>query len=47
MHLNENVVDVNYHVFVRERVGGHELKETHRMRYLFLPEIELLLREQG
>jgi SAM-dependent methyltransferase len=49
MHPNENVVDVNYHVFVREKASGEvaELKETHRMRYLFLPEIELLLRETG
>jgi SAM-dependent methyltransferase len=47
MHANENVVDVNYHVFVREKSSGNvkELKETHQMRYLFRPEIELLLRE--
>ncbi|RPI35990.1 MAG: class I SAM-dependent methyltransferase [Nitrospiraceae bacterium] len=49
MHPNENVVDVNYHVFVRDKASGEvaELKETHRMRYLFRPEIEVLLRETG
>ncbi|SPQ00562.1 Methyltransferase type 12 [Candidatus Sulfobium mesophilum] len=49
MHPNDNVVDVNYHVFVRYKASGEvqELKETHRMRYLFLPEVELLLRETG
>jgi SAM-dependent methyltransferase len=49
MHPNENVVDVNYHVFVRDKVSGEveEVKETHRMRYLFRPEIEILLKETG
>lgn len=48
MHPNENVVDVNYHVFVRDKASGgvSELKETHRMRYLFRPEIEAFLREK-
>lgn len=42
---NENVVDVNYHIFVRDVTSGdvEELKETHRMRYLFSPELEDLL----
>jgi SAM-dependent methyltransferase len=49
MHPNQNLVDVNYHVFVKEKASGkvEELKETHRMRYLFLPEIDLLLRKTG
>lgn len=49
MHANENIVDVNYQVFVREKAGGAvgELRETHRMRYLFRPEVELLLGETG
>jgi hypothetical protein len=49
MHPYENVVDVNYHVFVRDRASDEvsELKEAHRMRYLFLPEMELFLREAG
>lgn len=49
MHPNDNLVDVNYHVFVRDKNSDavEELRETHRMRYLFRPEVELLLREAG
>jgi SAM-dependent methyltransferase len=49
MHPNENVVDVNYHVFIKEKAGKqvNELQETHRMRYLFKPEIERFLAETG
>ena len=44
MHPNRNVVDVNYAVFVEDKNSGavHELRETHPMRYLFLPELSLL-----
>lgn len=49
IYPNENLVDVNYHILIREKTSGEveELRETHRMRYLFYPEIELLLREAG
>jgi len=49
MHPNDNLVDVNYHVFIRDKASGavEELRETHRMRYLFRPEVELFLREAG
>lgn len=42
LHPNKNRVDVNYHVFVRDRATNAviELKETHAMRYFFKPEIE-------
>lgn len=45
LHPNENVVDVNYHIFVRDKQSGtvDEIRETHRMRYLFLPEIKTML----
>lgn len=45
MHVNENVVDVNYTVFIEAKETGRmeQVCETHRMRYLFLPEIEKLL----
>jgi SAM-dependent methyltransferase len=45
MHPNENLVDVNYQVFIRDKSSNavEELQETHQMRYLFKPEIELLL----
>lgn len=39
---NENIVDVNYTVLVKNKDTCliEELKENHRMRYLFLPEIQ-------
>jgi SAM-dependent methyltransferase len=47
MYHNENWVDVNYQVFIREKSTDtvEELEETHRMRYLFKPEIELVVKE--
>lgn len=44
MHANENVVDVNYTVFIDDKAtgGAERVRETHRMRYLFLPELTLL-----
>lgn len=43
MHPNDNLVDVNYHVFVRDKQTGSvdELRETHTTRYFFPPEIEM------
>ena len=37
MHPNENVVDVNYYVQVKQKESGKvsEFNETHKMRYLF------------
>ena len=41
MFPNENVVDVNYCVQIKQKGSGKvtELNETHKMRYLFIPEI--------
>jgi SAM-dependent methyltransferase len=49
LHENDNVVDVNYQVTIRDKNTGaiDELNETHRMRYLFAPEVRLLLDEAG
>jgi SAM-dependent methyltransferase len=49
LYPNECLVDVNYHVLIRDRAAGtvEEVKETHRMRYLFKPEIELLAESAG
>jgi len=49
MHPEKNSVDVNYHIFVRQKSTGEvdEISETHRMRYLFTPEIELFLNLAG
>jgi SAM-dependent methyltransferase len=42
---NEDRVDVRYHVIVRDGASGavEEFRETHRMRYLFRPEVADLL----
>lgn len=44
-----NVVDVNYSIFVKDLANNrtHEIRETHRMRYFFLPEIDRLLDANG
>ena len=49
MRPAENIVDVNYQVFIRTKADGkiEELSESHRMRYLFDPEIDALLAQQG
>jgi SAM-dependent methyltransferase len=49
IHPNTNVVDVNYTVSVTDRKTGtvEELRETHHMRYLFTPEIEVALAVAG
>jgi SAM-dependent methyltransferase len=49
LHPNENLVDVNYQVFVRDLAtqAVSELKETHTMRYFFKPEIEYIVNQIG
>ncbi|MFN2603829.1 MAG: class I SAM-dependent methyltransferase [Gemmatimonadaceae bacterium] len=49
MNSAQNTVDVNYTVLVYDRKTAlvETLRETHRMRYLFRPEIELLLDANG
>jgi hypothetical protein len=49
VHYNDNVVDVNYQVTITEKTTGklEQVRETHRMRYLFLPEITWHLEAQG
>ncbi len=48
-HPNENVVDVNYQIMIAQRDSGRteQLRETHRMRYLFVPEVRELLERVG
>ena len=45
MHPNDNVVDVDYRIVVEDKTTGRgeEIQETHRMRYLFRPEVAGLL----
>lgn len=47
MYPNQNMVDVNYHVFLKEKSSGNieEIKETHRMRYLFDQEVDIFSAE--
>jgi len=49
IHVNENIVDVHYYLFIHDKNGGNikELQETHCMRYLFKPEVELMLKQTG
>ena len=49
LHPNQNRVDVNYHIFVRNIATQvvAELQETHAMRYFFQPEIEIIAAQQG
>jgi SAM-dependent methyltransferase len=46
MRYNENLVDVNYLVMITNKSTGavEQIKELHRMRYLFIPEIYELAR---
>ena len=49
IRVTENVVDVNYTVVVTDKVtrASETLRETHRMRYLFSPEIDAALSAAG
>jgi SAM-dependent methyltransferase len=46
---NRNQVIVNYQVLIKDKSTGlnQEVRESHCMRYLFLPELEYLLEHQG
>lgn len=49
MHPNENVVDVHYTVHVTNHADSRldQIDETHRMRYLFGPELRFMLLAAG
>ena len=49
MHPNDNIVDVQFDVNITDKktLQNFQLKETHRMRYLFLPELRQLLDTAG
>lgn len=46
---NENVVDVNYEIIIKNKYNNNlsTISECHRMRYLFLPEIKNFLDANG
>jgi SAM-dependent methyltransferase len=45
IYPNANLVDVNYHIFIKDINSStiSELNETHTMRYLFQPELKILV----
>jgi SAM-dependent methyltransferase len=47
MHPNNNTVDVNYRVIIRNKRDGvmETINEKHVIRYLFIPEIKILLKQ--
>lgn len=49
LRINENIVDVNYRVCIKEKLNGivSEIRETHLMRYLFIPELSFFLNQGG
>ncbi|HAR62074.1 MAG: SAM-dependent methyltransferase [Candidatus Margulisiibacteriota bacterium] len=49
MHPDENVVDVNYQLYITDKLSGNhsEVREMHKMRYWFKPEIEEVLKNKG
>lgn len=49
INANGNYVDVNYQIFIINKKTNDfkELKETHRMRFFFIPEIEEYLNSYG
>jgi SAM-dependent methyltransferase len=49
LYVNENVVDVHFKIFVKDKQDGtvEEIEESHRIRYLFTPEIEGMLKKVG
>lgn len=49
INLENNTVYVNYDIFIKNKSENiiEEIKETHKMRYLFKDEIEILMNNNG
>ncbi|MDF2529162.1 MAG: Methyltransferase type 12 [Gammaproteobacteria bacterium] len=49
LHPNSNQVDVKFQTIVKAKHSNHveETSELHSLRYLFMPELEMLLAEQS
>jgi hypothetical protein len=49
LYPHANLVDVNYEVVIREKGNGncHTVNETHRVRYLFAPEVAMFAEQAG
>ncbi len=49
LYPNENIVEINYEILVEEKISKkkEKINEKHIMRYLFLPEIKMMLEIAG
>lgn len=49
LFYNDNIVDVNYSLIIKDKELNQveEIREQHRMRYLFYPEVEMLAKTKG
>jgi hypothetical protein len=49
LHLNDNLVDVNYEFLLIDKASSRceQFMENHRMRYLFRPELEAMLTQHN
>jgi len=49
INFNENTVDIEYKITVLNKNSGltEIIKENHKMRYFFLPELDFMLRQSG
>ena len=49
LHPNNNTVDVDYQIFIRDKASDkvEELREKHVMRYLFRPEMDYFIETSG
>ncbi len=49
MHFDKNLVEVKYEVLIENKQTHHleKVHETHKMRYLFYPELEYMLKQAG
>jgi SAM-dependent methyltransferase len=49
LNVNDNTIEVHYHLFVQEKGTDtfYKIEERHLMRYLFMPEIKILCAEFG
>jgi len=43
LHPTDNIVEMNYSFTIKDKDGTDHFNELHRMRYLFKPEVEILL----
>ena len=49
MHVNENIVDVDFEIIVTDKIKkeSSQIKEIHRMRHFSTPELELIANASG